>query len=165
MPESVPDFTTLFSRLEFEGCRYVLIGGLAMIAHGSARVTFDMNVSFARDRENAARRARALAPLKPRPRGFPGDLPFVWDEAVVRAMSVATLRTTAGDLDLLAEPEGIDSFEGLWTRSMEGEIMGHKVRIASLDDLVRMKRAAGRPKDQDDLRTLGILVERRSKPS
>lgn len=77
MPESVPDFTTFFERLEAEDCRYVLIGGLAMIAHGSARLTFDLDLSIARDRDNVDRIVRALAPLLPRPRGFPDELPGI----------------------------------------------------------------------------------------
>lgn len=157
MPESVPDFTTVFDRLEEEQCRYVLIGGLAMIAHGSVRLTFDVDLSIARDRENVDRLVRALAPLNPRPRGFPDDLPFVWDSMALRGMTVSTLRTSAGDVDLLAAPEGIDSFDGLWSRSVEADVFGRKVRIASLDDLAAMKTAAGRPKDLEDLRAIALL--------
>jgi hypothetical protein len=161
MPESVPDFTTFFERLQAEDCRYVLIGGLAMIAHGSARLTFDLDLSIARDGENVERLVRALAPLQPRPRGFPDELPFVWDSVALRGMTTATLRTTAGDIDLLAEPEGVDNFDGLWSRAVEGEVFGRTVRIASLEDLAGMKKAAGREKDLEDLRYISILLAQR----
>lgn len=157
MPESVPDFTTFVEHLQAEGVRFVVIGGLAMIAHGSARLTFDMDISFSRSRENIDRLAKALAPLKPRPRGFPEELPFLWDAISLRSMTTSTLRTLAGDLDLLAEPEGIDGFEGLYERAVELEILGRKVKVASLDDLAAMKKAAGREKDFDHLRDIEAL--------
>ena len=159
MPESVPDFKTLLERFEAEEARVVLIGGLAMIAHGSTRVTFDMDVSFARDRENVGRIVRALAPLNPRPRGFPEDLPFVWSETTLRSLSTVTLRTTAGNLDLLAEPAGVESFEGLWTRAVDGDVAGRRAKVASIGDLDAMKRAAGRPKDIDDLHFIEAIRE------
>lgn len=159
---SVPDFEAVFDRLLAEDCRFVLIGGLAMIAHGSTRGTFDTDISIARDRDNAARLTRALAPLKPRPRGLPLELPFVWDEIMVRSMSIATLTTTAGNLDWLTEPEGVDSFEGLLGRAVDGNIIGRKVKVASEEDLYEMKKAAGRPKDLDDMRFLETLRRKRS---
>ena len=128
-----------------------------MIAHGSTRNTFDIDVAIARDRDNAGRLVRALAPLNPRPRGFPSEIPFIWDESSVRSMTIATLTTSAGDLDILAEPEGVDDFEGLWQRAIESEITGHIVKIASIDDLVAMKQAANRDKDREDLRYLAII--------
>ncbi len=92
-----------------------------MIAHGSTRNTFDTDISIARGRENAVRIVRALAPLKPRPRDFPPDLPFVWDETTVRSMSIATLTTTAGYLDWLTEPEGVDPFAKGFSRARSME--------------------------------------------
>lgn len=62
-----------------------------------------------------------------------------------------TLTTDVGDIDLLAEPAGVDSFEGLWERANVMEIFGLQVRVASIEDLIAMKRAAGRPKDQQHL--------------
>lgn len=156
-PLSVPDFEKVFDRLLQEECRFVLIGGLAMIAHGSTRNTFDTDISIARNRENVARLTRALAPLKPRPRGFPADLPFVWDETFVRNMSIATLSTSAGALDWLSEPQGVDSFEGLFSRAVDGDVMGRRVKVASVQDLYAMKQAAGRPKDLEDIRYLEII--------
>lgn len=159
---SIPDFETIFDRLLAEECRFVLIGGLAMIAHGSTRNTFDTDISIAWDRDNAARLARALAPLKPRPRGLPPELPFVWDDATVRSMSIATLTTVAGSLDWLTKPEGVDSFEGLLARAVDGNIIGRKVKVASEEDLYAMKKAAGRPKDLEDMRFLETLRGRKS---
>ena len=153
----MPDFETIFDRLLIEECQFVLIGGLAMIAHGSRRATFDADISIARDRDNVSRITRALAPLQPRPRDFPPEVPFVWDETTVRNMSIATLSTTAGNLDWLTNPYGVDSFDGLMSRAIVKDIIGRKVKVASIADLEGMKRAASRPKDIEDLRYLEII--------
>ncbi len=63
-------------------------------------------------------------------------------------MTNLTLQTDLGDFDILAEPEGIDNFEGLWERATYLPLFGLQVRVASLEDLIAMKRAANRPKDQ-----------------
>ena len=75
----------------------------------------------------------------------------MWNEATLRGLSTVTLRTSAGSLDLLAEPDGVDDFEGLWTRAVDGDVAGLSAKVASLSDLDAMKRAAGRPKDIEDL--------------
>ena len=81
------------------------------------------------------------------------------DQRALRAGDVFTLSTRFGDLDLLAHPEpGLD-FESLHARSIAAEIFGLEVRVASLADLIDMKRAAGRPKDQIELEILGALRE------
>ena len=77
-------------------------------------------------------------------------------------MSIATLTTTAGYLDWLTEPEGVDSFGGLLLRAVDGDIMGRKIKVASEEDLYAMKKSAGRPKDLDDIRFLETLIRKRS---
>ena len=77
-------------------------------------------------------------------------------------MSIATLSTTAGNLDWLTEPEGVDSFRGLLDRAVDQDIIGHRVKVASIHDLYAMKKAAGRPKDLDDIRYLEIIVRLQS---
>jgi hypothetical protein len=69
------------------------------------------------------------------------------------------LRTRLGDLDLLAHPEpGLDHAK-LAARALRIEYLGVEVLVASLDDLMAMKRAAGRPKDRVELEILGALQE------
>jgi hypothetical protein len=58
-----------------------------------------------------------------------------------------TLTTDLGSLDLLATPAGTDGFDDLARTAESLELFGHGVLVASVDDLIRMKRAAGRPKD------------------
>ena len=137
--------------------RFVVVGGIAMRLHGCAHITEDVDVSYARDRENLKALAQALASHHARLRGVPADLPFVLDEYTFRNVQNLTLQTDLGELDLLAVPDGADSFEGLWERSVEMTLGGFSVRAASVDDLIAMKRAANRPKDQAHLYELLAL--------
>ena len=86
---------------------FVIIGGVAATFHGSARVTYDLDICYSRADSNLQRLAAALAPFHPRPRGFPDELPFVWDERTLRNGTVFTLRTDLGEIDLLAEVAGL----------------------------------------------------------
>ena len=148
MPDILPDFQAVLIALTQNNVRFVLIGGLAMTAYGSAHVTQDIDAGYSRDRQNIAAICAAFAPLHPRLRGYPKDLPFVWDERTLRAAANLTLDTDVSPVDLLGEIPGIDSFEGLWNRSVATDLYGMTVQIASINDLIAMKRAANRPKDQ-----------------
>lgn len=137
--------------------RYVLIGGFAMRAHGAAHQTDDLGRCYSRDTQNLEALAGALAPLHPRLRGAPEGLPFVLDARTLRSGANFTLVTDAGDVDLLGDAVGVESFEALRERSIEMEFFGVRVRVASLEDLIAMKRAAGRAKDQPHLLELERL--------
>jgi hypothetical protein len=131
--ESLPDFIAVLRALNAHNVRYVLIGGLAMIAYGANHITQDIDVSYARDRDNLKAIVEALSVAHPRPRDFPPDLPFLWDERTMRAASNFTLETDLPAVDLLGEVTGIESFEALWERSVQTELYGLSVHIASLD--------------------------------
>jgi hypothetical protein len=81
----------------------IVIGGVALQLQGSSYATYDLDLAYARSRENAARIATALKPFAPRPRDWSPDLPFVFDAQTLVSSEVLTLETTAGDLDLLAK--------------------------------------------------------------
>jgi hypothetical protein len=84
----------------------------------------------------------------PKLRGAPADLPFILDERSFRFAKNFTLTIDLGDIDLLGDVPGVDSFESLLSRSVVMDLGGFEVRVASLDDLIAMKKAAGRIKDQ-----------------
>lgn len=157
MPENEPDFRAILDGLQREHVRVVLIGGLAMIAHGSARAAYDTELGYARDRENIARLVAAVAPLNPSLRGFPTELASHWDSPTVRATANMMLTTRAGSLHLLGDIPGAPSFDALWERAEEMELYGYVVRVASVEDLIRMKRAANRPRDQEDILVLEAI--------
>jgi hypothetical protein len=89
------------------GVDFVVIGGLAATLHGSAQVTYDLDICYSRALANLHRLIDALAPFHPRPRGIPFGLPFVWDAATLRNGTVFTLQTDLGEIDLLAEVTGL----------------------------------------------------------
>ena len=152
-----PDFHDVLAALSARRVRFVLIGGLALISHGSEMFTRDLDLCYARETTNLRALAEALAPLHPRLRGAPEGLPFVLDARTLRSGANFTLVTDAGDVDLLGDVTGVESFDALWERSTEAELFGVRVHVASLDDLIAMKRAAGRAKDQPHLLELERL--------
>jgi hypothetical protein len=97
------DYQAFFTALCTEGVEFVLIGGAAATVHGSARLTRDVDVVYARDRENVRRLTKALTPYKPYLRGAPPGLPFVWDEQTIAHGLNFTLVTALGDVDLLVK--------------------------------------------------------------
>lgn len=110
-------------------------------------MTVDVDFAFLRSRENAKRISAALRPFNPRPVDWPEGVPFVWDDQTVFASTSMTLETDIGRIDLLAEPSGSPGYELLKGRAQTLELQGFNVRVASIEDLISMKLAAGRPKD------------------
>jgi hypothetical protein len=95
------DFPGLLKTLNRGMVDYILVGGVAAAAHGSARLTQDVDVVYARDPEDLDRLAAALAPYAPHLRGAPPGLPFRWSVETLSGGLNFTLTTTLGDLDLL----------------------------------------------------------------
>jgi hypothetical protein len=142
-----------------EGVDFVLIGGLAAQVHGSPSLTGDVDVCHSLDGDNLARLGRALERLEAGRRMMPIGVRAPVDVHALRAGDVFTLTTLFGDLDLLAHPDpGLD-YDLLSAGAQPVVILGVPVRVASLDDLIAMKRAAGRPKDRIELEILGALRE------
>jgi predicted nucleotidyltransferase len=139
--------------------RFVLIGGLASQVHGSPSLTGDVDICFALDDDDLERLSDALASMAAVRRGLVEGVQAPIDQRALRAGDVFTLSTRFGDLDLLAHPDPHLDFERLAGRSISVEILGVRVRVAGLDDLIAMKRAAGRPKDLIELEILGALRE------
>jgi hypothetical protein len=138
--------------------RFVVIGGFAAQLLGSSLLTGDLDICYSRDDENLGRLAKALQGLHARLRGAPKGVPFVLDPKTLRAGDHFTFETDAGALDCLGTPSGIPGgFEELERASEELEIDAYRVKVASIDDLIRMKRAAGRPKDLRVVEELGAL--------
>jgi hypothetical protein len=141
--------------------RFVLIGGLAAQAHGSPSLTGDLDICYARDRDNLERLASALAELSAVRRGLPADSPRMppLDARTLRADGLFTLTTRFGDFDILATPDPGFDYQRLLDHAVPTVAHGEPVQIASLSDLIEMKRAAGRPKDRIELEILGALRE------
>jgi hypothetical protein len=147
----IPDYQTVFAALDDGRVDFVVIGAVALVLHGSARVTRDLDVSYSRERANLERLAVALKPFRPTLRGAPDHLPFTLDAATLRAGLNFTLQTSAGDLDLLGEVTGIGDYRAVVRLSVVMPVYGREVRVLSLDGLERAKRATGRLTDLADL--------------
>jgi hypothetical protein len=143
--------------------KFILVGGVAAVVHGSAHLTSDLDVVYARDAENIKRLVEALTPCSPYLRDAPPDLPFIFDENTVKAGLNFTLTTTLGNLGLLGEVAGGGTFENLLPYSEEIEIFGVKCACANLEKLIHLKRAAGRPKDFEAIAELEAILEERRK--
>lgn len=147
----------LLEALDREGVRCIVIGGMAARAHGSARVTQDIDFVYARSDDDIRRLVQALRPFHPYLRGAPPGLPFEWSERTVRSGLNFTLTTTVGDIDLFGEVPGGGDFEAMETHTVAAEVFGHRVLFLDLDWLIRVKRAAGRPKDLETVAELEAL--------
>jgi len=139
--------------------RFVVIGGAAGNLHGSTSVTNDLDICYARDPLNHARLVKALRSVNARLRGVEDDVPFILDEKTIEMGDHFTFVTDVGDLDILGTPKGVEKYEEMERVSREMDLGGFSVRVASMDDLIAMKRAAGRPKDLIELEILGALRE------
>jgi predicted nucleotidyltransferase len=157
------DFAALLRRLLDADVEFILIGGLAANVHGSARATYDIDVVYRRSTDNLERLVRALNPVNAYLRGAPPGLPFVFDVETLRRGLNFTLTTALGDVDLLGEVAGGGSYEALVPLSEPIELFGRSCQCVTLSTLIRLKRAAGRPKDLESIAELEALREEREK--
>jgi hypothetical protein len=151
------------AHLTARGVDFVVVGGIAATMHGSPRDTFDLDICPAPDRANLDALGRALIAADARLRGAPGDVPFVPDGRTLRGMQILTLDTRFGALDLLMRPDSAPPYAQLRRRAIRTALGETAVLVASLDDLIEMKRTAARTKDLADVEELEAirLVERR----
>lgn len=145
------------------GVEFVLIGGMAGIARGSTYPSYDLDVVYARSRANVSRLVAALREIGVRLRGAPTELTFLLDEQAIENGANFTFITPYGDLDVLADVAGMRSFDELVKAAEEMEIHGIPVRVASLDHLIAMKRAANRPKDKLMVEEYIVIADERKK--
>ena len=157
------DFARLLAALVEGGVEFVVIGGFAATAHGSAHVTVVLDIVYARSPHNLACLAAALAPLRPYLRGAPPGLPFQLDAETLRRGLNFTLTTDAGDLDMLGEATGGGTYEALLLGSEVRRVFGLDVRFIDLETLIRLKRAAGRPKDLERIAELEAIADERER--
>jgi hypothetical protein len=127
---------------------FVLIGGLAGVAQGSAYPTYDVDIAYARDRTNLERLAAALQELGATLRGAPKNLPFQLDAKTLANGSHFAFDMPHGKFDILSDPDGAPSYAELRRAGVDAPLEGSIIRVASLDHLIAMKEAAGRTKDK-----------------
>lgn len=161
-PLDIGDLIAALARHEVD---YVVIGGVATQVHGHRRTTMDLDLTPDPDPGNLARLGAALAELEARPREagpVPAEISATDPGRLAIAAIVPPLLTRHGQIHILKEPKGARTFAELREAALVVELDGIEVAIASLDDLIRMKCAAGRPADLDDIAAL-TEVERRQR--
>jgi predicted nucleotidyltransferase len=154
-----PNVEKLLPTLIGAGVEFIIVGGVASILHGSARATYDVDLVYSRNEQNIQRLASVLAPFDPYLRNAPVGLPFVWDTKTIRHGLNFTLTTTVGDVDLFGEVAGGDTYSDLLPHSFEVKAFGVRFKCLDLPTLIRIKEAAGRPKDREAIAELRILLE------
>ena len=162
-PEFKPE--ALLRQLVAADVDFIVIGGIAAVLLGSATITRDLDITYASDQENLDRLGEVLVSLAARLRGVTEDVPFVPDGRTLRHTRILTLDTPDGWLDLLAQPDGSPAYAQLRERSWVADVGGIRVRVASLEDLIAMKKAAGRPKDLvavEELEAIQRILRERS---
>ena len=157
-------FPDLLRLLFHAGIEYIVVGGAAATAHGSARLTRDLDIVYSRTTENIERLVRAFAPLSPYPRSAPPGLPFKWDRRTIEMGLNFTLDVSLGSIDLLGEVTGGGAYEQLLPHCVWLELYGIRCQCLDLETLIHTKRAAGRPKDFDALAELEAIREEREHP-
>lgn len=156
------EFFQILRTLNDHDLRYVLIGGLAAVLWGSDQVTQDVDICYARDPENLSVLVKALQELDAHLRGWPKDVPEFIDERAFRLGDTMTFDTKFGAFDCLGTPSGTNGYPDLIANAKAMRVeKGVTVSVASIDDIIRMKRTAGRPKDIAGVESLKLLKELR----
>ncbi|HEY5428313.1 MAG TPA: hypothetical protein VIK04_04295 [Solirubrobacteraceae bacterium] len=155
------DAAAILGALVAGGVDFVVIGGIAAVLHGSAQATFDLDICFSSERPNLRSLGAVLVGLGARLRGAEDAAEFVPDARTLRRVEVLTMVTDAGELDVLARPAGSPGYPALRHHADEFELNGLTVPVACIEDLITMKRAAGRPKDLAAVAELEAIRELR----
>ena len=126
---------------------FIVVGGVSAVLQGAPIVTRDLDLCYRRTSDNLSRLAAALSPFPLRLRGLPEGLANVFDERSLQLGMNFTLEAEDESLDLLGEMSAIGGYDAIVSRAIEMDVAGHTVKVLALADLIRTKRAAGRPKD------------------
>lgn len=153
----------LLRALVDHGVDFVVVGGIAGLAHGSAYPTYDLDIAYARDRENVARLVAALREIGVSLRGAPADLPFVLEARTIEKGANFTFDSPDGSFDILGDAAGVTGYDELRGESIETAIEGVEVRVASIHHLIAMKRAANRTKDKLMVEEYIVLADEQRK--
>jgi predicted nucleotidyltransferase len=158
-------YERIIAELLAAGIRFVVIGGVAAVVHGSARMTNDIDICYDPAPENVDRLAGLLREWRAYLRGVEPGLPFILDARTFRTTPVMTLTTALGDVDVMDAVAGLGSYERVVAASEPATIGATTFRTLTLPALIAAKRAAGRPRDFEHLIELEALLALRQERS
>lgn len=161
-------YQTVFVRLNRARVRYLVVGGVAMGLHGYSRFTADLNLFVDLAPANAERALRVLMRLGLQPLQPVNPLDFAdpsirrkWiREKGMRAFPWRHPRVHRFHLDVFVDPPL--PFAKAWKRRRSIRVGAHRIPVAGLQDLLRMKQLADRDKDRMDIRVLKSWIWDRS---
>jgi len=152
-------FASMLGGLIAGKVRFIVVGGLAAAAHGSSRVTNDLDICYdALDGGNLVALGKLLARWKAYPRGVETGLPFIMDDRTLRGAPILTLTSTEGDIDVMDRIAGVGPYADVRKHSEKVTALGVSFRVLDLPTLIKAKRAAGRPRDFEHLPELEALL-------
>jgi hypothetical protein len=152
----------ILEALVISGANFIVVGAYAAILQGSSVRTDDLDLCYERTPENYKKIARAIAPFNPRLRGLPDNLKPPFDEHTLSHGTNFTLLTDVVILDLLGELSGVGGYQQLSLNAKAMKFGDIPCRVASLDDVIRSKETADRPKDRavlPEMRALKAIKE------
>jgi hypothetical protein len=154
-------FASMLSGLTKKKVRFVVVGGVAAAAHGSSRLTNDLDICYDADTTaNIEALASVLAGWQAYPRGIEAGLTrsFIMDDRTLRNAPILTLTTSEGDIDVMDRIAGVGPYDAVRRHSERISALGVRFRVLDLPSLIKAKRAAGRPRDFDHLPELEALL-------
>lgn len=161
----------MWEGLARERVRFVIVGGVAGVAHGSVRRTEDLDICYDTSPDNVERLATLLTAWHARlhlPSEPDARLPFTIDVRTFRDSPVLTLRTDLGRLDLMDQVTGVGDYTAAVAKSQQEKFGTVELRVLTLDALIASKRAAGRDRDLEhliELEALRVLKRELAKPA
>ena len=147
------DAERIFAVLDAHRVEYVVVGGIAVQAHGHMRMTNHVDMIPSPTPVNLERLAAALTELQARVLN-PGSEQLKVDAQMLPRATLWQLATRHGDVDVLHDASGAAPFPQLRERALVIALGDHMIPIAARDDLIKMKRATGRPVDIADIAAL-----------
>jgi hypothetical protein len=155
------DAPLILRKLVAAGVDFVVIGGIAVVLHGYPRLTRDLDIAFAHEVANLDALGGVLTDLGAELRGVDDEVPFIPDRRTLQGIQLLTLETSAGWFDIHRLPQGVSSYANLRRNAERVPVEDFSLLVASPDDLIAMKEAAGRPADRLDIAALEAIKRHR----
>ncbi|MEW6618599.1 MAG: nucleotidyltransferase [bacterium] len=155
----IMDVKKILSHLKLFNVKFIIIGGQASILQGVVHLTEDIDICYARDKENLENIVKALLPYHPYLRSTEKDLPFIFDAKTLKMGLNFTFSTDIGDIDLIGEVQGIGYYDDVLNHSETMEIYGMECNVLTIEGLIKAKKSIRRQKDITVIKGLEALLE------